>query len=116
MSSLAHRVSFELHRGKIPEGMCVCHKCDVRCCVNPDHLFLGTHQENMADMVKKGRVRLGNHDCHAKLTVSQVIQMRNAYAKGVSAKELQARYEMSPAQIHKILNGKSWRNADARGL
>lgn len=51
----AHRVSYEIHKGKIPAGLCVLHKCDVRCCIEPSHLFLGTVKENVADMFAKKR-------------------------------------------------------------
>jgi hypothetical protein len=52
---LAHRVSWVLHNGEVPAGALVLHKCDVRCCVNPDHLFLGSPQDNTQDMIAKGR-------------------------------------------------------------
>lgn len=74
----AHRASFELYIGPIPDGMHVLHKCDVRNCINPDHFFPGTNADNMADKVAKGRARGANGESHwkAKLTEEKVLAIR----------------------------------------
>jgi len=84
----AHRLSWVMHNGEIPAGdhhgtMCVLHKCDNPGCVNPDHLFLGTHQDNMDDMSRKGRANApslsGESNGASRLTESDVIEIRNLH-------------------------------------
>jgi hypothetical protein len=106
---LAHRVSWILHNGEIPDGLYVCHKCDVRCCVNPNHLFLGTHKENAEDMVRKGRARGARGEAHfrSKLTRQQVIAIRLSTK---SAHELASEFGVSPTNIWGIRGGNTWRH------
>ena len=75
----AHRASWELNRGPIPNGLSVLHKCDTPACVNPDHLFLGTQADNMHDMFAKGRrpTARGERAGKAKLTEEQVLAIRD---------------------------------------
>lgn len=108
----AHRLSWRIVNGPIPEGIDVLHHCDVRPCVNPHHLFLGTHAENMADMVRKGRsrhvLRLGEKNPSAKLTSAQVAEIR-------ASKELQRtlalRFVVDQSTISLIRNGRIWKHA-----
>lgn len=112
---LAHRVSWELHRGPIPKGLDVCHNCptgDNPLCVNPDHLFLGTHTENMLDMLRKGRRRCwGEKARTAKLSESQVSEIRSRWRSGsVNQQELAIEYGVRQTTISRIVLGQSWKH------
>ncbi len=113
ISLLAHRVSWELHFGPIPTGLCVCHKCDVKSCVNPNHLFLGTHADNVADKVKKNRQsRLFSMDNpNAKLSDADVATILASKNTGVRLAKI---FGISPGHISAVRNGK--KRANTRGM
>lgn len=109
----AHRASWELHVGGIPEGMCVLHKCDNPTCINPEHLFLGTQLENIEDRDTKGRqvagTSLGERHGMTSLTESQVLDIRAMYKTGrYKQKTLADQYGLTKATAHNIIKGKTW--------
>ena len=105
----AHQVSYELYVGPITEWMHVLHKCDNPCCVNPYHLFLGTHSDNIADIMKKGRSPKGVKNGHAKLVESQIIKIRQQYETGnYSQRDLARKYNTAQHNISRIASGKRW--------
>lgn len=107
---LAHRVSFELHKGESIVGMQILHKCDTPACINPDHLFAGNAVENMKDMHSKGRGQHGSGHRWAKLADSDVAEIRRISA-GMTHKHIAERYGVSRSAITQILSGKRWSHA-----
>lgn len=98
----AHRISFLINK-RDPSGLFVCHHCDNRLCVNPDHLFLGTIQDNNADRTKKGR---GRHGLNSKLTKGQVSEIREKYSNGDNQYVIAAEYGVKQPCISRIVNEK----------
>lgn len=106
----AHRASYIMFRGPIPPGMHVCHRCDVKCCVNPSHLFLGTHADNMADVAKKGKATAvrGTKNGQHKLNEDQVLEIRRQFATGSFSMAYIARtFNVSRSTIWSVLH-QSW--------
>jgi len=101
----AHRVAYEMLVGPIPDGMDVCHSCDTRCCVNPDHLFLGTREENMADAKVKGRLSGGPRK-HLKESVVQ--EVRRRLAGGMTPRRVSHDTGISYSTINNLKEGKSY--------
>lgn len=110
----AHRFSWELHNGPIPDGLCVLHNCpggDNPRCVRPSHLLLGTHAENMADRNSKSRQARGEAFPQHKLTSAAVCRIRARHARGeATQKELATKHGVSPSVVSRIVRGKKWRH------
>lgn len=111
----AHRYSWEIRFGSIPDGLFVCHHCDRPCCVNPSHLFLGTYQDNIDDCISKGRQNKGEKVHNAKLTSEQVIAIRKRYQRRspvngctAIAKELGVTIQA----VHLAIKGKNWKHVE----
>lgn len=104
----AHRLSWELHYGFIPEGLHVLHRCDNGACVRPDHLFLGTHKDNMADAAIKERFpdRRGEAGGNVKLSAENVLAIRAR--KGQTQRALAAEFGVTHSQIGGISRGVYW--------
>ena len=105
----AHRVSYEQKYGSIPNGMMALHHCDVRCCVNPDHIFVGTQQNNMTDKVHKNRQAKGISHGNAKLTEDQAREIK--FSSEASIK-LAAKFNYSASMIREIKNGNLWKHLE----
>jgi hypothetical protein len=115
----AHRFSYMIHHGSIPDGMKVLHKCDNPICMRPDHHFLGTNADNTDDMVRKGRAKNGSKE-HAylyrgelnpaaKITAEIAGEIRRKTSEGVPRKMMVKAFGLSPTQVANIARGQSWR-------
>ena len=113
--TLAHRASWQMVNGPIPHGLFVCHKCDNRRCVRPSHLFLGTNEDNMADMVAKGRSaackRVGEDSPVSKLTDDSVREIRRmAAARLLPQMEIAKRFGVCRTTVKNIIGRRAWRH------
>lgn len=105
-----HRASWIIHNGPIPTGLLVLHRCDIRHCVRPDHLFLGTANDNSQDMKKKGRSTHGEKNPNARLTEALVRSIRQAHRLGTSINKLARQHGLNVGHASNIVNGKIWKH------
>jgi predicted XRE-type DNA-binding protein len=105
---VASRVSYELHKGEIPLGLSVCHRCDNPGCVNPDHLWVGSHSDNMEDMKVKGRATRGEDKQNSKLTKPIVVIIRNLHLQGISQGDIAECFGVLRPCINSVILGRRW--------
>lgn len=106
----AHRKMWMVIHGPIPQGTLVLHTCDNPQCVNPDHLYLGDHQDNMNDKVRRYRQARGANNGNAKLSEQDVLEIRQRHSKGFSQTDLTNMFPVNDRSISMIVNRKTWRH------
>jgi len=108
----AHRVSYRLHNGEIPDGAIICHTCDNPPCVNPDHLYAGDAESNAQDAKDAGNIPRphGTEGPKAKLTEEEVVTFREKYANGATMADLSEEYDVSMATVSRITSGDAYPN------
>jgi hypothetical protein len=106
----AHRLAWDMEHGPVPDGLDVCHRCDNRACVNPDHLFLGTRAENLSDMTSKGRraALIGDRAPGRKLCEAQVAAILSRLRSGERRSDVARAYGVSWDAVGDIAKGRSW--------
>ncbi len=104
----AHVLSYQLEKGLIPKGMVVRHTCDNKICCNPEHLIIGTYQDNKDDEVAKGNHVRGSRQGQAKLTEEDILIIRKLISDGFSLREISDIYSVTPEAIGLIKSGKNW--------
>mgnify|MGYP002282229336 FL=1 len=114
---LVHRLSYELHKDEIAEGMQINHKCDNPPCVNPDHLYMGTQKENVNDAVESGNYvsnfGIGSDHIYSKLCEQDVIEMRKKYNTGdYTHKELAEEYDVNINTAGEAIRGDTWAHVE----
>lgn len=109
---LTHRLAWQLANGPIPDGLEVCHHCDTPSCCRVDHLFLGTHKENMEDCLKKGRVARGERGGQSKLSTDDVLTIRSLAAQGAPQDQIALRFGVSRSLVSLIVQRKRWAHID----
>jgi len=103
-----HRLMYKLFIGKIPDHMQVCHKCDNKRCVNPTHLYAGTQQDNTNDAKERHLLARGEKNGYAKLTSSQVQQIRVFKLNGMSSRDIGTKFNITQRHANAIIKGNSW--------
>jgi len=109
-SITTHRVSYILYRGEIPEGKLICHTCDNPSCINPQHLWAGTTQQNTRDMVIKGRSLRGEKQNGAKLTEQDVIKIRKLNKEGIQQNKIAEMFNVFAGHINNIIKRRVWKH------
>jgi len=109
-NELAHRFSYRMFIGEIPISLCVLHKCDNPSCVNPEHLFIGTNDDNVKDKVQKTRQACGERMNRGSATAEDVAEIRRMHASGIRQSCICRLFKISSGSVSKIINGKSWKH------